>query len=114
MGPVCDGHPGRNALRCGRSPFRLDLPGPGLRHLCFETSILYRAVSQFTLYATTRKGSKPDFHNALKSEQASVVYGQFLDKMRQSYVPDRIQDGEFGAMYVERAEMPTTRESAMD
>ena len=66
-------------------------------------------VSQFTLYATTRKGSKPDFHNALKSEDATLFYGQFLDKMRQSYIPDRIRDGEFGAMYVKRARLPASR-----
>ena len=77
-------------------------------------AISHLTVSQFTLYATTRKGSKPDFHNALKSEHATSFYGQFLDKMRQSYIPDRIRDGAFGAMYVKRARLLASRQAVAD
>lgn len=31
-------------------------------------------VSQFTLLASTKKGSKPDFHGALGGEQAKELY----------------------------------------
>ncbi|KAF8559851.1 hypothetical protein OG21DRAFT_1551145 [Imleria badia] len=55
-------------------------------------------VSQFTLLANTTKGSKPDFHRAMSTESSRQLYDVFLDKMKQSYVPDRIKDGQFGAM----------------
>ncbi|KAH7929646.1 hypothetical protein BV22DRAFT_1102309 [Leucogyrophana mollusca] len=55
-------------------------------------------VSQFTLMANTTKGSKPDFHRAMATESSRQLYAVFLEKMRQLYVPDRIQDGQFGAM----------------
>ncbi|KAI6127675.1 D-Tyr tRNAtyr deacylase-like domain-containing protein [Pisolithus croceorrhizus] len=55
-------------------------------------------VSQFTLMANTSKGNKPDFHRAMSSESSRQLYSAFLSKMRQLYVADRIQDGQFGAM----------------
>ncbi|KAI0093751.1 D-Tyr tRNAtyr deacylase-like domain-containing protein [Irpex rosettiformis] len=55
-------------------------------------------VSQFTLFANTSKGSKPDFHRAMGSERSREMYGVFLDKMRSLYSAERIQDGRFGAM----------------
>ncbi|KAG1723709.1 D-Tyr tRNAtyr deacylase-like domain-containing protein [Suillus lakei] len=55
-------------------------------------------VSQFTLMANTTKGNKPDFHRAMSSNASRELYATFLEKMQQLYVPDRIQDGQFGAM----------------
>ncbi|KAG2150731.1 D-Tyr tRNAtyr deacylase-like domain-containing protein [Suillus bovinus] len=55
-------------------------------------------VSQFTLMANTTKGNKPDFHRAMSSNASRELYATFLEKMRRLYVPDRIQDGQFGAM----------------
>ncbi|KAI9208257.1 putative D-tyrosyl-tRNA deacylase [Polychytrium aggregatum] len=55
-------------------------------------------VSQFTLYANTFKGSKPDFHLAMKSTESRDMYELFLNKLRASYNPERIKDGVFGAM----------------
>ncbi|KAG2103944.1 D-Tyr tRNAtyr deacylase-like domain-containing protein [Suillus cothurnatus] len=55
-------------------------------------------VSQFTLMANTTKGNKPDFHRAMSSNASRELYTTFLEKMRRLYVPDRIQDGQFGAM----------------
>ncbi|TFY83036.1 hypothetical protein EWM64_g974 [Hericium alpestre] len=55
-------------------------------------------VSQFTLMANTVKGNKPDFHRAMASEPSREMYASFLDQMRRAYIPDRIQDGKFGAM----------------
>ncbi|KAJ7461653.1 D-Tyr tRNAtyr deacylase-like domain-containing protein [Mycena latifolia] len=55
-------------------------------------------VSQFTLMAETRKGNKPDFHNAMSTEQSRVLYEAFLATLRRSYKPEKVQDGRFGAM----------------
>ncbi|KAJ3216298.1 hypothetical protein HK099_005929 [Clydaea vesicula] len=55
-------------------------------------------VSQFTLYAKTTKGSKPDFHNAMKSERSQEFFNTFVDKLKVKYDPSKIQEGEFGAM----------------
>ncbi|KAF8891370.1 D-tyrosyl-tRNA deacylase [Infundibulicybe gibba] len=55
-------------------------------------------VSQFTLLANTTKGSKPDFHRAMGAEASRKLYSTFLDKLGQSYAPERIKDGKFGAM----------------
>ncbi|KAI8896632.1 D-Tyr tRNAtyr deacylase-like domain-containing protein [Globomyces pollinis-pini] len=56
------------------------------------------SVSQFTLYAKTTKGTKPDFHLAMKGEQSSLLYSLFLSKLRDNYQSDKIKDGKFGAM----------------
>ncbi|KAF7557198.1 hypothetical protein G7046_g6113 [Stylonectria norvegica] len=55
-------------------------------------------VSQFTLLAKTKKGSKPDFHGAAKPEDASRLYQYFVQKLRSGYVEERVQDGRFQAM----------------
>ncbi|KAJ3332190.1 D-tyrosyl-tRNA(Tyr) deacylase [Blyttiomyces sp. JEL0837] len=57
------------------------------------------SVSQFTLYAQTSKGSKPDFHLAMKSAESRDFYASFLEKLRQGLGDgDKVKDGEFGAM----------------
>jgi len=55
-------------------------------------------VSQFTLLASTKKGSKPDFHGALGGEQAKELYQHFVSKVEQGYKADRVKDGVFQAM----------------
>ncbi|KAL1925058.1 uncharacterized protein VTP21DRAFT_4712 [Calcarisporiella thermophila] len=55
-------------------------------------------VSQFTLWGQTTKGNKPDFHLAMKSEQARAMYETFKKKLGEAYDPTKIKDGEFGAM----------------
>ncbi|KAI9335605.1 D-tyrosyl-tRNA deacylase [Zopfochytrium polystomum] len=56
------------------------------------------SVSQFTLYATTSKGTKPDFHLAMKSDLSRAFYDRFLERLRRWYEAEKIKDGEFGAM----------------
>ncbi|KAI8914726.1 hypothetical protein PhCBS80983_g00862 [Powellomyces hirtus] len=56
------------------------------------------SVSQFTLYALTNKGSKPDFHLAAKSDVSKDMYMSFLGQLKQAHKPHRVQDGVFGAM----------------
>jgi len=56
------------------------------------------SVSQFTLLASTKKGSKPDFHGALGGEQAKELYQHFVSKVQQGYNSDKVKDGVFQAM----------------
>lgn len=56
------------------------------------------SVSQFTLYGTIYKGTKPDFHRAAKGEVAVDLYNLFLKQLKQGLGEDNVKDGEFGAM----------------
>ncbi|KAI6212821.1 hypothetical protein M3Y94_00074300 [Aphelenchoides besseyi] len=53
-------------------------------------------VSQFTLHAIM-KGNKLDFHRSMAPNESSTFYERFLDKLRSSYVADKVKDGKFGA-----------------
>lgn len=55
-------------------------------------------MSQFTLLANTRKGNKPDFHGAAKTDEAKELYDHFLSKVREFYSTERVKDGVFQAM----------------
>lgn len=55
-------------------------------------------VSQFTLLASTKKGSKPDFHGAQGGPEAKRLYHYFLQKVRDGYNADKVKDGVFQAM----------------
>ncbi|KAI9893813.1 MAG: D-tyrosyl-tRNA(Tyr) deacylase [Vezdaea aestivalis] len=55
-------------------------------------------VSQFTLLASTKKGSKPDFHGALGSEAAKPIYDRFVESMISKYEALRVKDGVFQEM----------------
>jgi D-tyrosyl-tRNA(Tyr) deacylase len=52
-------------------------------------------VSQFTLFADTRKGNRPSFVNAAPSEIASPLVDHFVEQLRSFGIP--VQTGEFGA-----------------
>lgn len=54
-------------------------------------------VSQFTLYAQTHKGNRPDFSKAMAPKEAKPMYEAFLTRARGDYHEDRVKDGEFGA-----------------
>ncbi|CCK72850.1 D-tyrosyl-tRNA(Tyr) deacylase KNAG_0L02340 [Huiozyma naganishii CBS 8797] len=56
------------------------------------------SISQFTLLARTKKGTKPDFHMAQKGHIAKELYADFLSELRAGLTPESVQDGEFGAM----------------
>ncbi|KAL0220583.1 hypothetical protein RCL1_000437 [Eukaryota sp. TZLM3-RCL] len=58
----------------------------------------YLLVSQFTLFAVTSKGAKPDFHRALGPVEASQLFDYTVEKLRQQYLPELVQTGSFGAM----------------
>ncbi len=66
----------------------------------FPLAIL--AVSQFTLYARTDKGSKPDFHLAMPGEKALEMFNKFVELLRENLGRglDAVQTGAFG-MYMD-------------
>jgi D-tyrosyl-tRNA(Tyr) deacylase len=53
-------------------------------------------ISQFTLFASTKKGNRPSFIKAAKPEIAIPLYEQFLQKIK-SVSNLKVESGEFGA-----------------
>lgn len=66
----------------------LSVSSSGLEVLC---------VSQFTLYGRL-SGNKPDYSKAMAPGPARAAYDAFVARLRESYVPERVRDGAFGAM----------------
>lgn len=52
-------------------------------------------VSQFTLYADTKKGNRPNYQLAAKGDVAEPLYQKFITKLKEMNIP--VQTGEFGA-----------------
>ena len=52
-------------------------------------------ISQFTLYADTRKGRRPSFTRAARPEEADPLVERFAEKLTSEGVPTKT--GEFGA-----------------
>ena len=52
------------------------------------------SVSQFTLYADTRKGRRPSYVNALNGEVATKLYDEFNEKLKKHI---HVETGIFGA-----------------
>ena len=52
------------------------------------------SISQFTLYADTKKGNRPSYIKALKSEYSSKLYDEFNNKLSE-YI--NVKTGVFGA-----------------
>jgi len=59
-------------------------------------------VSQFTLYADTRKGRRPSFAHAARPEVAEPLIERFVAFLRGEGVP--VQTGQFQAMMQVRLE----------
>ncbi len=60
-----------------------------------ESSRSALVVSQFTLYADTRKGRRPSFNQALEPIAAEKLYESFVAKLSASGI--KVQTGQFGA-----------------
>ena len=54
-------------------------------------------VSQFTLYAVTRKGNRPSYIQAAKPEQAIPIYETFLVQLKELQPESKVVSGIFGA-----------------
>ena len=54
-------------------------------------------ISQFTLYADTRKGNRPSFPDAAKGEAASALYERFCELAEADLGAARVGRGIFGA-----------------
>ena len=52
------------------------------------------SVSQFTLYADTKKGRRPSYINALNGEKATLLYDEFNEKLKKHI---HVETGIFGA-----------------
>ena len=52
------------------------------------------SISQFTLYADTKKGRRPSYVNALNGEYATKLYDEFNEKLRKHI---HVETGIFGA-----------------
>ncbi|WWC90078.1 uncharacterized protein L201_005011 [Kwoniella dendrophila CBS 6074] len=55
-------------------------------------------VSQFTLLASFKGSTKPDFHESMSTVPGKAYYTSFLEEMQKGYHPSKIKDGQFGAM----------------
>jgi len=55
-------------------------------------------VSQFTLYADTRKGNRPGFGDAAPAEEAEPLYNLFVDRISNVIGRERVLAGVFRAM----------------
>ena len=53
-------------------------------------------VSQFTLYADTKKGNRPSFIKAADPENAIKIYNSFIEELKK-FVNTKIKTGKFGA-----------------
>ncbi len=52
------------------------------------------SISQFTLYANTKKGNRPSYIDAMKGEEASKLYNIFNEKLKEY---TKVKTGVFGA-----------------
>lgn len=52
------------------------------------------SISQFTLYADTKKGNRPSYKDALKSEEATKLYEMFNNELRNNNI--NVETGIFG------------------
>ncbi|KAH7026429.1 deacylase [Microdochium trichocladiopsis] len=75
-----------------------DESGGRWKHSVTDINAEVLCVSQFTLLASTKKGSKPDFHGAMGGDDARRLYEYFFSKVQQGYTAERVKNGVFQAM----------------
>ena len=74
-----------------------DAEGRFSHSLVEQTSPALLIVPQFTLYARTTKGRRPDFTSAKEPGEASRLFDQFVDTIRRLYPQLKVASGQFGA-----------------
>ncbi len=62
-----------------------------------ETGGAALVISQFTLYADTRKGNRPSFILAAPADQAQTLYRTYVDALRRILGEARVAEGRFQA-----------------
>lgn len=67
-----------------------------MNHSIQETNGSILSVSQFTLYADTKRGRRPSFIEAARPEQAKPLWELFNDKLLAKGI--QVETGIFGAM----------------
>ena len=67
-----------------------------LQHSVIEVDGQVLAVPQFTLYANTNRGRRPDFTQAMEPETASRLFGQFVGTVAEK-IAKPVAQGQFGA-----------------
>jgi D-aminoacyl-tRNA deacylase len=68
----------------------------GIMNICIKDingSIL--SISQFTLYANTNKGNRPNYIDSLNSNEAKPLYNLFNDKLKLNNI--NVEQGIFGS-----------------
>ena len=60
-----------------------------------DTNQSVLSISQFTLYADTKKGNRPSYVKAMKSDEAIILYNKFNDELRKYNVV--VETGKFGS-----------------
>ena len=53
------------------------------------------SISQFTLYADTKKGRRPSYIDAMSGDKAKALYDEFNEKLRNTGI--KVETGIFGA-----------------
>lgn len=59
-----------------------------------EEGLSVLSISQFTLYADTKKGNRPSYRKALSGDQATILYDEFNQELKKY---TKVETGVFGA-----------------
>ncbi|CZT22348.1 probable D-tyrosyl-tRNA(Tyr) deacylase [Ramularia collo-cygni] len=81
-----------------KAKFWDDAEGGRWKHNVQDISGEVLCVSQFTLYASMKKGNKPDFHHAAPPQKGRELYDIFIGQVRKLYQEEKVKDGVFQAM----------------
>lgn len=91
----------RKLLTCRFWPDENDRPHmKTIKDMDFEILL----ISQFTL-CHKMKGTKPDFHNAMKAEDANSMFLALRDLLSKEYSPEKVQTGQFQAYQIIKQEL---------